>query len=264
MNLMSCSAKITRDDKMRIINRDLCEGLNFFLLFRILFALLLGVTSIRACNAQGNSWEGFYFGANGGTGWGKAHWLFPKLNYYTVEEGQSFSTHPDGELIGLQVGLNHQICSWVMGLEAAFEWTALTHNEVGAVTPLYPGDLFETKFNKILQIAAKAGYTYQDWLVHVRAGYTNSKITIGALSANPGPGVSATQHHRKGGFLLGFGLDYMIFPKVSLGLQYDFNHFSDKEFNSTTTGNVVGLPFNVNLQSIYFNTITARLNFFIP
>ncbi len=56
------------------------------------------------------NWSGFYMGVNGGYGWASE-----KDPYVTPVIGKF---QPQGGLFGLQAGYNHQIGSYVVGVEA--------------------------------------------------------------------------------------------------------------------------------------------------
>ena len=71
------------------------------------------------------NWTGFYVGINGGYMWGKTE--------FTGVGGGTFSTSPNGWLVGGTVGFNYQVGSWVLGFEGDYNWVDLDGTDASVV-----------------------------------------------------------------------------------------------------------------------------------
>lgn len=74
---------------------------------------------------QAYNWTGFYFGANGGGGWGHSFW-----------SAQSTGIDLSGGLAGGTAGYNWQVGSAVFGLEGDIDWSGLDGTRTSAPCPV--------------------------------------------------------------------------------------------------------------------------------
>lgn len=217
------------------------------------------VTAAPCCMTSPN-WTGVYFGPQVGYTWGSATWVFPFNEFYNTAVGQSFSLNPTGATAGAHLGFNYQINSIVAGLEASVNGGSITQKRTGPVVPIFPNDVFETQIDSVATLTARLGYALNKWLLYARGGYATARIALSAVSGNPGAGVIANASATQNGWTAGAGLEYMCAPTIIFGLQYDYTKLNNKQYSTTTTGTLVGLPFHINLQHVNVDTVTARLS----
>lgn len=153
-------------------------------------------------------WTGFYAGLNAGGGFGTVRGTISPL----VDE-------PAGFIGGGQIGYNHQIDRFVVGLEADLAWANL---RAGA-SPIAPAGTRST-LDFLGTVRGRVGYAMIDrFLPYATAGfaYGGSSVRV------PGLGSSSPTHV---GWTVGGGLEYAI-----------TNNFTAK---------VEGLYVNLNRESV--------------
>src|SRR3970040_242990 len=149
------------------------------------------------------NWTGFYVGAHAGYGWGDNSWKFPLNEYYNLAPGDDFSADPEGFMGGIHGGYNRQMGRWVFGVEASYDPTTINEKNAGAVTPVFPDDTFKTRIEDVYTVTARAGYTYNAWLFYAKGGWASAKLSLNAVSGNPGAGVTASVDERINGGTVG-------------------------------------------------------------
>lgn len=173
----------------------------------------------RAGAAVAN-WTGFY--AGGALGGGKGHSTyaspFPRpVSGDAVDLG--------GALAGGQIGGDYQMGAVVIGAEASAAWA----NAVGSDTCFSTLDLGEnsgfgcaSRVTALGTVTGRLGYAFARSLLYIRGGFAwdrrsdsfNTFIFNGQTLGTAGTGT---------GWTLGGGLDYMLLPNLSVGLEY--KHF---------------------------------------
>ena len=180
----------------------------------------------------GYNWTGFYFGINGGGGWGRSQW-----------DGVS-KFDLSGGLIGGTIGYNWQFSQWVIGVEGDADWS----NIRGTTTVLCaPG--CETRNHWLATVRGRVGYAFDRFLPYITAG-----LALGDIHANLNvagfPGGSVTS----AGWTAGGGVEVGIVSNVSVKAEYLYVDLSD--YNC---GFNCGLAANGNV-SFYANVFRGGLN----
>lgn len=204
------------------------------------------------------NWAGFYIGGHAGYEWDNTSWGFPSAEYYNTAPGQGFTTRPKGFEAGFHAGYNFQSGPWVYGIEVSYDPTRAKETLVGPVVPIFPNDSFTTKIDNLVTVSGRFGYASGAWLFYGKAGWANAHLGLDALSGVPGPGVTAGASKRLNGGTAGVGIEYMLAPKVILGLEYDWVGFQSASFSSTTS---LGGPFNIDSSKVRLNIVTARVSY---
>jgi len=159
------------------------------------------------------NWTGFYFGVNGGYGWGHS--------------GGS-GTDPSGFTGGVQAGYNWQVSPHgVLGLETDISASTIDGKSNG------------TKFSVdyLGTIRGRAGYTIDRVMFYVTGGAAYGQ---GDLSIS---GLSNDQFHW--GWTLGGGVEAMVTPNVSARLEYLYVDLAKQSYQSALGPMNVG--YNTNL-----------------
>jgi outer membrane immunogenic protein len=206
-------------------------------------------------------WSGLFAGFHVGYGWGDTDWVFPFDEYYNLAPGEGFSTKPAGGLFGQHLVLSRQFGSVVAGIGASFSFAAVDDTRVGPVTPAFPDDRLRTEIDNILTVTGRLGHARRNWLVYAMGGYASAQVSTSALSGPPGPGVEANTKERHNGWVLGGGLEYMLRPTTTLGLEYSFMSLDSERHTASTTGTIPGLPYTVDIDDIAIHALTLRLSF---
>ncbi len=149
------------------------------------------------------SWTGFYFGINGGGGWGRSQW--DGVNTFDVSGG----------LIGGTIGYNWQIGHVVLGAEGDIDWSGID----GTTTVLcVPG--CTTRNYWLATVRGRIGYSWDRFLPYLTGG-----LAVGDIQARtPGlPGGTVSN----AGWTFGGGVEVGIVSNVSVKAEYLFVELSD-------------------------------------
>lgn len=217
-------------------------------------------------------WNGFYGGANVGYGDGDTSWSNiivpsePAQNY----EPEFSSSSPSGAVGGVHAGWNSQNGEWVFGFEGGISFGNLDGTHVCFGSPSY-GDYYadcKTEVNWMGDLAFRAGFTPSDRaLVYVKAGVSLADVDFApknefGTGGRPATGGYGTSNERLTGLLLGIGGEYMVNPKLSLGLEYVYRDFGDEQTHFRPTGllNEYNPPFSATTD-LKINSIVARVSY---
>jgi outer membrane immunogenic protein len=150
------------------------------------------------------NWTGFYAGINAGYGFGKSDWS---------GAGGTGSTKPKGFIGGVQLGYNLQTGSWVWGLEADFDYSAMKGSDSGG-TGVCSGAGSETKLKYFGTGRGRLGYAGWDrWLPYDTGG-----VAYGNIKATPAFGGDFSKG--KVGWTVGGGVEYAVFANWTTKLEY--------------------------------------------
>ncbi|MDB6181435.1 outer membrane protein [Paracoccus fistulariae] len=137
--------------------------------------------------APAYSWDGFYAGLQYGQG--------------TAEfDGGSDQDLGDSEAWGVHGGYTRGVGNWVLGGELDYNRTSLDD---------YDGD------GDMFRLRGRAGYNMGQFQPYLTAGIAHLSTDADALD------ISET------GWTYGVGVEYLVSQKVSVGLEYTRNDFSD-------------------------------------
>jgi outer membrane immunogenic protein len=214
------------------------------------------------------TWQGFYVGINGGGGWANTSWNFPIFEFFNSAAPQGFSSNPSGGLVGGQIGYNFQIGSWVVGAEFAGDWANLSQTQVGALTPVFPGDSFTTKLQDLEAFTLRVGYAPGNWLWYAKAGVAAGGVSFSGISGPPVIGVAFSNTQRLGGPTAGAGVEFMWGQHFILGVEYDYTALGGGGAispvaactNPATCGATV-VPLTVGTTIFQVQTVTGRISY---
>jgi outer membrane immunogenic protein len=182
------------------------------------------------------SWTGFYIGGNLGVGWTQG-------NIDDTFFGFAESINNNAAFLGGgQVGFNYQFNSFVVGVEADFDWLANNQNTgpgiaVGATT-------LQASANDrwVTTLAGRFGYAFDHALIYGKAGggwvgannFTVTDVTTGAS-------IVFSNSNSNSGWLLGGGFEWAFAHNWTLRGEYDFLGLSDRSFTVPATFPVAAL-----------------------
>lgn len=163
-------------------------------------------TSIAA-PASIADWSGFYAG-------GLVSLVSGEMDYYDGDFSQIYPFDDSG-MYGLFGGYNHQMGSFVIGGEAAFQ--------VGEfVDTVYPDD----HIDNIVDVKLRAGYVVGNALLFASGGYSTALYT----ESDDTYFIDAT------GFNVGAGVDYKITDRIFAGIEYVYRDVGGDYRSDTDEG----------------------------
>ena len=183
-----------------------------------LFTLLLLVLALPVYADY--NWSGPYLGLLAGRS--KIETINTITNYTPSRIPDITSTNFAG---GFKAGYNHQFNSkFLLGIEGNIIFTPGSKSD--SLTGGGDAERYSVKQDRIFNVVAKAGYTFDKLLPYVKAGYSNTHLSDLRYS---GAG-SATKESNHSGYILGAGLDYAFKENIILGVEYSYTNYKDKSF----------------------------------
>ncbi|HJT31946.1 MAG TPA: outer membrane beta-barrel protein [Pirellulales bacterium] len=110
------------------------------------------------------NWSGFYFGLNGGYGFGSSKWSTGTLSTGTFDTS--------GGLIGPTIGANFQTGQFVFGVEGDLDWVTLSGRTSSAPCPT----TCQTTNNYVATARGRVGWAFDRFLVFGTGGVAFSDI----------------------------------------------------------------------------------------
>ena len=198
--------------------------------------------------APAPSWGGLYIGVHGGFGGDKFRYPFTVGGV-----GGEATLNSSGFFGGGQIGYDLQLApSWILGIEADIAWSDIEGKAsitAGGVTASAGSTLeyFGTVRGRggFLITPAALLYVTGGWAY----GHVDNSLRAGA--------VRRTIGHDKSGWTVGGGLEYALFPWVSVKAEY---LYLDLGRDRITSGAVGGVPFTIS-EHTTAHTVKVGLNF---
>ena len=207
--------------------------------------------------AASATWSGFYFGAN--LGWASAgsDWdnLASTAAFVDTLPPAQFSERMSGGLGGVQVGYGLQSGPFVYGVEALVNGSLVDGESLSSFGAA--DDRFELKMKALLAATGRLGYAWDNALFYVKGGV--AAALLNAIVTDTGPPTTGSGRDRRWriGPTLGVGVEYALTQTISLGLEYNYVHLSDANFElGDATGTYL---WNVDVPDLHW--VAARLNF---
>jgi outer membrane immunogenic protein len=210
-----------------------------------------------ACPAH--AWQGFYFGAQLGSGYYSSQIASDDLLGLTTRHDDN-----NGFLGGGQIGYNWAACNSVFGLEADIAWANLESNWGLNFGSLAPGianpNLFSARseIEWLSTIRTRAGITVDNMLLYLTGGVAFADITHSGTTTIPaatlalfGPGTANAAFSDSGtrwGWVTGAGLEYRLTEALSLKSEALYVRFEDESFFYSFTP-LTGVAGGLNLRA---------------
>jgi outer membrane immunogenic protein len=127
---------------------------------------------------------------------------------------------------GFMAGWNHQMDSFVMGIEGdwAFGGTVATNDEPGIDT--------ELSFNSIATLRARAGFAFDNTLLYFTGGLAAADVEFGAVMA-----TTESDDQWVTGWTAGGGLEHAFSQSLSGRIEYLYVDLADSDYTMTSGGN---------------------------
>lgn len=166
--------------------------------------------------------------------------------------------------VGGQVGYRYQWRNLVVGAEGMIDLFAASVT-TPAVAPV-PNRVRTTRFDALYSATGQVGYAMGSLLFYGKGGWAGTGIQFDANNLNLGPGIPAdlSASQNVSGYTAGAGLEWLILPNFSVGVEYDYYNFNVGSLNglANSGGAVVACAFcNVSEK---VQTVLARVNLMFP
>jgi outer membrane immunogenic protein len=164
------------------------------------------------------SWTGWYFGVNGGGGWGTTDHsaTFWATGLPTLTTGD-FDV--SGGLVGGTAGYNVQMGQWVWGVETDLDWANINGTFTGTIAAGVPFSLV-TQLNWLDTARARLGWSFEHTLLYATAGAALGGVTATASASAPGFGITAADTQTRFGWTAGAGIEHAFTPNLSAKIEY--------------------------------------------
>jgi outer membrane immunogenic protein len=175
-----------------------------------------------------HDWSGFYAGVHAGFGNANLNGNFdgdPEDQFVDTGEG-AFELEPQNFLLGGQVGYNHQLDQFVIGVEGDLAWADWSDS----IKYGDEDDEVSAEMNWLGTIRARAGVTVGDLLVFATAGvaWTDMSYTATDDYTGPDPDEIGTVDFSDMGWAFGGGAAYALNEHFSVKADVLFITFNDE------------------------------------
>ncbi len=186
------------------------------------------------------NWSGFYFGVNGGYGWGNLGWTPPS--------GSAHNTTANGGIFGATLGFNYQVGAFVWGVEGDFDWSGINGSTATAICNA-SGNC-QTGNTWLSTLRGRAGFAVDRILFYGTAGgvFGNDQTTIG--------GTKTT--HQQAGWTAGAGVEVAFAENWTAKIEYLYAELGTGTVTCVSACGPVPIPISVGLND---NLIRAGVNY---
>jgi opacity protein-like surface antigen len=206
--------------------------------------------AVMAVAPESNSWTGAFIGIQGS--YGLAEISGATLNDYST--GINYNRKPiggatvEGYSIGVTLGHDWQFSRWVVGLQAAYDYSNLTgsHQYYDGQPTNYTVYEIENVFSSSIRL----GYLLNDnLLLYGRVGAAISKTNY--RDDDPAFPYYGNEDATRIGIIAGIGLEYRIHRNVSVFLEYQYHNYGSHTVGITySDGNQVDYRFKQEINRV--------------
>ena len=173
------------------------------------------------------TWTGFYLGVNAGGGWSTANSEFSTAGFPAFA---NIDNHMAGAIAGGQIGYNWQSGSWVIGVEADFQYSGMK----GGVSAPCPAGLCAANFDQDMPwfgtARGRLGYAQAGWLIYATGGYAYTRLETNASASAGGLSASVQSDEGRSGWTAGGGIEVAFTPNWSAKVEYLYVDLSDQRY----------------------------------
>lgn len=229
--------------------------------------LTLSATSATADGHVGR-FAGLYAGIHGGKAWGDVEGgasvlTVPTVGTFTANTFETIDI--DGGIFGGHVGYNHQSGNVVMGIEVSYTGGSIDGNFTGNIqTSFLSDESLDAEVSSVFQAVFRLGYALDKALIYGKIGYASADLEFRSVDTIGNClGCIMRGDERRGGLVLGGGLDYEIFSNVMLGVDYSYINFKSENSQLSFFNPANGFTGTATLGDIDPNihAVTARLSY---
>jgi outer membrane immunogenic protein len=207
------------------------------------------------------SWSGLYVGLQAGYSWGDVDWNLDYPFATPIKSTTKFDT--DHFIAGGHLGYQRQFDAWVIGAEVAVD-AGFDEQTIGGVNLWSPGvGSLETRMGPLFTATGRLGYARDRWLAYAKGGYAGANISLNSDDGVP-PNYYSKSSDWHNGWTVGGGLEYALFPSMSVGVEYDYVDLGGVSATVPITyadGSQVGSATTIHDASSITQMVMARVSF---
>ncbi|MBY0560481.1 outer membrane beta-barrel protein [Hyphomicrobium sp.] len=268
-------------------------------LFLLASASAASAGDVDGIIADDGKWSGAYVGLNAGYGWSDLRstndFGSAPANFFAFDViglAQHQNDRLDGYVVGGQVGFQRQFGRWVLGVEGTLDATGMDDSaktdwqfdNIGCFGFFCIGaagagaQTLDAKIDQLYMVSGKIGYAFDDWLAYVRGGYAGANVTAQSSIGGDVIGcfggcimvpvsTSSKDQKRMNGWSVGGGLERMVLPNLTIGVEYNYISLGAETFAFNGDLNIdgVSLPnsYKARIDPDSIQTVTFRMNFLL-
>ncbi len=198
----------------------------------------------------GIDWGGFYVGGHVGGAFSDIHFTFMD----DVPNSEDLRFSPSSFIGGAQFGAQWQYDEWVLGFEGT--WSAMDLNKTAAST-VTADEFTSLKVDEIATATVRFGATWDRALFYAKGGYATVHLNV--HSVDNGTGLVADHTSWEDGWTVGAGVDYMLFPNVIVGAEFDYYNFNFDNINGMYSDGAT--PFSIGSTNGNIYAVMARASY---
>jgi outer membrane immunogenic protein len=244
------------------------------------------------------NWSGLYVGLHAGYGWNDvdSDYDFGSANNLLIDRAglsSGLQNSLDGYIVGGQIGFQRQFGRWVLGVEGMASATGMdssssaawSFDNIRCAFGLCAGAAGEGKqsldarLDNLYTATGRLGYTYENWLAYVKGGYATADIDVRSsisgditgcilVCATVPVSATGTSDKRHDGWMIGGGIERMIAPNLTLGVEYTYIDLSARTHSidgPLDVGSFASVPggYKLRVDPDAVQTVALRLNFLL-
>jgi outer membrane immunogenic protein len=171
-------------------------------------------------------WGGFYFGLHSGFQWSDFDTGYPAF-------GTAFGVSHDSQVVGGQIGIQHQFGNFVLGVEGSL--TAAFQDDFASTDCPNTAYTCAARFDDVITIGPRLGWAMGKWMPYITGGYASARFTEKeVLKTNNSQTFQASERHS--GWYIGGGVDMALAHGWTIGLDYRHYEFDDATYDPACSG----------------------------
>jgi outer membrane immunogenic protein len=181
------------------------------------------------------TWTGCYVGGNVGGAWNSTSTTSDN------KPGANFGDETDTSFIGGgQLGCDFQAGAWVFGVQGMFDAARLNGSRQ---IPAFPTFIYNNNISWLTTATDRIGYAVQPaLLIYAKGGFAWARNNITVNFTVPRLGLSESATDDRLGWVVGGGLEYMLFPSLSVFAEYNYLGFGTKTIAFIPAPSTAGVP----------------------
>ena len=220
-------------------------------------AVMISSATFAQDSNGGADWGGFYGGVSAGFGSADIDTLFDPTGagggWWTFGGPGAASFDPNGAVVGVHLGYDHMLSkNWYVGIEGSLNDSSMKQS---IASPAFPAlDTWTAEINNYWTVVGRVGYAMEKVTVYGSVGLAGANVKSTAA-----PPIDISEEHHTG-WTVGAGVEYMIKPRLTVGLDYKYLDFgSELHLSDTATCGPCNASDNRNVD-VSAQVITARIS----
>jgi outer membrane immunogenic protein len=196
-------------------------------------------------------WSGVYFGLHSGYQWSSIDSRFTDL-------GTGFSVDQSSAFGGAHIGVQHQFNNIVVGVEGNFD--TMFKETDGSTTCPNPAFRCHGHVDDIWSVGPRIGWAAGHWMPYATGGYASARVSYTGNAVAPFPFVAFdSASTRNNGWYLGGGVEWMVSPGWTAGIEYRHYEFDGATSLTFTPAGALSTDGHLR-QDLTTDSISARVS----